>query len=117
MYVKNIISNIFFIFFGVVLFLISLLELKNISKVNYNLILLSILMWITIFSTVFIGMLFKKFLNKVRIILISVVIGLIVATLSQQIPKGSQESLWTLLLGFGIAVSLTGCFLVLFQKN
>ncbi len=115
---KNIaISNEFFIFFGIILLLISFLELRNLNGANYNLIAISILMWIIIFSIIPVGIIFKKKLNKVKILIISIIIGLIVATLSQQIPKGSQESLWILLLGLGVAVLLTGCFLTFFQKN
>jgi len=115
---KNIvILNEFFIFFGIILVLISFLELKNLNGVDYDIITMSILMWIIIFSIVPIGTIFKKKLNKVKILLLSIVIGLIVATLSCQIPKGSQESLWILLLGLGVAVLFTGCFLTFFQKN
>lgn len=115
---KNIaISNEFFIFFGIILLLISFLELRNLNGVNYNFIVISILMWIIIFSIIPVGIIFKKKLNKVKILITSIIIGLIAATLSQQIPKGSQELLWILLLGLGVAVLLTGCFLTFFQKN
>ncbi len=74
-------------------------------------------MWIVIFSTIFVGIILKKIKYRARILMISIIIGLIVATLSQQIPKGSQESFWALLLGLGVAVLLTGCFLILCQKR
>ncbi len=90
---------------------------KNIAISNELFIAISILMWIIIFSIIPVGIIFKKKLNKVKILIISIIISLIVATLSQQIPKGSQESFWALLLGLGVAVLLTGCFLILCQKR
>ena len=58
---KNIvILNEFFIFFGIILVLISFLELKNLNGVDYDIITISILMWIVIFSIVPIGTIFKK---------------------------------------------------------